>query len=62
MKLVGNFHIASIIELIAEAMTLGESNGLSRDMLLQFYSFMLPGARNTRHKMPIPRRARVCDG
>lgn len=43
MKLVGNFHIASIIELIAEGMTLGESNGLSRDTLLQFYSFMLPG-------------------
>ena len=43
MKLVGNFNIASIVELISEAMTLGERSGLSRDMLLQFYSFMLPG-------------------
>lgn len=52
MKLVGNFNIASIIELISEAMTLGERSGLSRDMLLQFYSFMLPGIQIHRETLP----------
>jgi hypothetical protein len=43
MKLTGNFYIASAIELIAEGMNMGERAGLSRDTLLEFYSYMLPG-------------------
>ena len=43
MKLTGNFYIASAIELIAEGMNMGERSGLSRDTLLEFYSYMLPG-------------------
>ena len=46
MKLAGNFNIASAIELIGEGMTLAERSGLSRDNMLQFYSYMLPGARD----------------
>ena len=43
MKLTGNFYIGAAIELIAEGMTMGERAGLSRETLLQFYSYMTPG-------------------
>ena len=44
MKLTGNFYIAAAIELIAEGMTMGERAGLSRETLLEYYSYMFPGA------------------
>ena len=43
MKLTGNFYIGAAIELIAEGMTMGERAGLSRETLLEYYSYMLPG-------------------
>ena len=49
MKLTGNFYIAAAIELIAEGMNMGERAGLSRDTLLEFYSYMLPGGHDTRN-------------
>lgn len=58
MKLTGNFNIASIVELIGEGMTLGERSGLSRDHLLQFYSFMLPGEASS--SPPVQINWRLC--
>jgi 3-hydroxyisobutyrate dehydrogenase-like beta-hydroxyacid dehydrogenase len=40
---VGNFFIASIIELLAEGMTLAEMNGLSSQHVVQFTEKLLPG-------------------
>lgn len=36
MKLVGNFFIISMIELIGEGFALADNNGLSRDAVVQF--------------------------
>lgn len=36
MKLVGNFYIMSMMELIAEGMTLADKNGLKRDAVVHF--------------------------
>jgi 3-hydroxyisobutyrate dehydrogenase-like beta-hydroxyacid dehydrogenase len=36
MKLVGNYYIMSMIELVAEGMTLADKNGLQRDSVVQF--------------------------
>ena len=52
MKLTGNFYIAAAIELIAEGMNMGERAGLSRDTLLEFYSYMLPGVYCTPCSFP----------
>ena len=38
MKLVGNLVIISQIETIAESMTLAEKSGISRDVVLEFFS------------------------
>lgn len=40
---VGNFFIASIIELLAEGMTLAEKNGLSSQHVVQFTEKLFPG-------------------
>ncbi|GFR40341.1 hypothetical protein Agub_g883 [Astrephomene gubernaculifera] len=42
MKLLANFHLVSLIELLAEGMTLAEKNGISRDLYSSFISEMLP--------------------
>ncbi|KAJ3139747.1 hypothetical protein HK101_003616, partial [Irineochytrium annulatum] len=42
MKLVGNFHIVSIIEMLAEAQTLAEKSGLKRENVTQFVEALLP--------------------
>ncbi len=56
MKLTGNFYIGAAIELIAEGMTMGERAGLSRETLLEYYSYMFPGgdAHGTRCAVPHP--------
>ena len=41
---VGNFFISSFIEVAAEAMTLGEKNGVQREWVVQFVERMFPGA------------------
>ncbi|CAK0735348.1 hypothetical protein CVIRNUC_000566 [Coccomyxa viridis] len=43
MKLVGNFFIVSIIELLAEGMTLAEKNGVQRQHVVQFIETLFPG-------------------
>lgn len=43
MKLVANFFIMSITELIAEGMTLGEKNGLQRESVVTFLKESFPG-------------------
>ena len=40
---VGNFFIASMIELLAEGMTLAEKNGLSSHHVVQFPEKLFPG-------------------
>lgn len=40
---VGNFFIASMIELLAEGMTLAEKNGLSSHHVVQFTEKLFPG-------------------
>ena len=36
MKLVGNFYIMSMMELIGEGLTLADKNGLQRDAVVHF--------------------------
>ena len=43
MKLVGNFYIMSVMELVAEAMTLGDNNGLKRDAVVEYLRQSFPG-------------------
>lgn len=43
MKLVGNFFIASFIELAAEGMTLAEKNGIQRQTVVDFITRLFPG-------------------
>ena len=40
---VGNFFIVSIIELLAEGMTLAEKNGVRRQRVVQFIETLFPG-------------------
>ena len=40
---VGNFFIVSIIELLAEGMTLAEKNGVRRQHVVQFIETLFPG-------------------
>ncbi|MCJ1360806.1 MAG: hypothetical protein MMC33_010815, partial [Icmadophila ericetorum] len=40
---VGNFFIVSIIELLAEGMTLAEKNGVQRQHVVQFIETLFPG-------------------
>ena len=40
---MGNFFIASMIELLAEGMTLAEKNGLSSHHVVQFTEKLFPG-------------------
>jgi 3-hydroxyisobutyrate dehydrogenase-like beta-hydroxyacid dehydrogenase len=42
MKLSGNFMIASIIDLLGQAMTLGEKNGVSREKFYEVLQLLLP--------------------
>lgn len=53
MKLVGNFFIMSMVELIAEGMTLADKSGLSREAVVDFLkeSFQGPitGGRQAKH-------------
>ncbi len=60
MKLTGNFYIGAAIELIAEGMTMGERAGLSRETLLEYYSYMFPGgdAHDTHCGIPHPHAVR----
>lgn len=44
---MGNFFISSFIEVAAEAMTLGEKNGVQREWVVQFVERMFPGAPTT---------------
>ncbi|ORX97703.1 hypothetical protein K493DRAFT_313948 [Basidiobolus meristosporus CBS 931.73] len=41
-KLVGNFFIVSVIEALAEGMTLGEKSGVPREKLKEFIDLMFP--------------------
>lgn len=43
MKLVGNYYIMSMLELIAEGMTLGEKNGLDRQHVVHFLKEVFQG-------------------
>ena len=43
MKLVGNFFISSIIEILAEGMSLGEKNGVARSHVVDLVSKLFPG-------------------
>lgn len=36
MKLIGNFYIVSMMELIAEGMTLADKNGIQREAVVHF--------------------------
>ena len=47
MKLVGNFFISSMIELISEGMSLGEKNGVARESTVEYLSQMFPGVVTT---------------
>ncbi|PNH10825.1 putative oxidoreductase YfjR [Tetrabaena socialis] len=42
MKLLANFHLVSLIELLSEGMTLAEKNGISRDTYMSFVDEILP--------------------
>ncbi|KXZ45112.1 hypothetical protein GPECTOR_58g561 [Gonium pectorale] len=42
MKLLANFHLVSLIELLSEGMTLAEKNGISRDNYMSFIDEVLP--------------------
>ena len=47
LKLTTNFFIASMIELIAEGMTLADKNGVSRDAVLSVLKESFPGPITT---------------
>ncbi|EFJ41104.1 hypothetical protein VOLCADRAFT_107841 [Volvox carteri f. nagariensis] len=42
MKLLANFHLVSLIELLSEGMTLAEKNGIERDKYVAFINEILP--------------------
>ncbi|PNW79138.1 hypothetical protein CHLRE_09g401997v5 [Chlamydomonas reinhardtii] len=42
MKLLANFHLVSLIELLAEGMTLAEKNGIPRQSYMSFIDEILP--------------------
>ncbi|GLC44268.1 hypothetical protein PLESTB_000759300 [Pleodorina starrii] len=42
MKLLANFHLVSLIELLSEGMTLAEKNGIERDKYMAFINEILP--------------------
>ena len=52
MKLVGNSVIVSFIELMAEAMTLGEKNGVQRQWIVDFVRKLFPGHITTGEPVP----------
>ena len=42
-KLLGNFFIASTIEVVGEGMALADANGIPRATLLSFFELLFPG-------------------
>ncbi|KAI9337253.1 6-phosphogluconate dehydrogenase, partial [Obelidium mucronatum] len=43
LKLTGNFCIASVIDMLAQAQTLAQKNGVSRDAVVDIVSALMPG-------------------
>lgn len=42
LKLVGNFFISGVVELLAEGMTLADKSGLTQEKLMEFINLMFP--------------------